>query len=156
MRDVTEARAEVPSAIVQRPVARWVAGSGSWCEPSAKRRVSPLARRISQQNQIRPVAATREGDESAGPIGQQPADQLPWFQIVESDVREAFPEMTGFSPRNLKYMRAFAVAWPDRQIVQAPLAQLTWYHRGPILVWVSLLQSSDGRMVAGGGIREKW
>ena len=26
------------------------------------------------------------------------------------------------------YMRAFAQAWPDEQIVQGPLAQITWYH----------------------------
>src|SRR5580700_6896561 len=37
------------------------------------------------------------------------------------DLRHAFPEMQGFSPRNLKYMRAFAEAWP---IVQQPVAQL--------------------------------
>jgi predicted nuclease of restriction endonuclease-like (RecB) superfamily len=36
--------------------------------------------------------------------------------------------MRGLSPRNLKYMRAFASAWPKRQIVQAVLAQITWYH----------------------------
>lgn len=33
--------------------------------------------------------------------------------------------MRGFSPRNLKYMRAFAAAWPDREIVQEVLAQIT-------------------------------
>ena len=33
--------------------------------------------------------------------------------------------MRGFSPRNLKYMRAFAAAWPDRKIVQEALAQFT-------------------------------
>jgi predicted nuclease of restriction endonuclease-like (RecB) superfamily len=47
---------------------------------------------------------------------------------IASDLREAFPEMKGLSLRNLKYMRAFAEAWPNREIVQAPLAQLTWYH----------------------------
>ena len=47
---------------------------------------------------------------------------------LAGDLREAFPEMKGFSPRNLKYMRAFATTWPDRRIVQASLAQLTWYH----------------------------
>jgi hypothetical protein len=36
--------------------------------------------------------------------------------------------MQGFSPRNLKYMKAFAEAWPDLSIVQAALAQITWYH----------------------------
>jgi predicted nuclease of restriction endonuclease-like (RecB) superfamily len=45
---------------------------------------------------------------------------------MSSDLREAFPEMKGFSPRNLKYMRAFAVAWPDQAIVQRVIAQLPW------------------------------
>ncbi len=41
---------------------------------------------------------------------------------LASDLREAFPGMQGFSPRNLKYMRAFATAWPSRPIVQEVLA----------------------------------
>ncbi len=32
---------------------------------------------------------------------------------LAQDLHVAFPEMKGFSPRNLKYMRAFAQAWPD-------------------------------------------
>lgn len=44
------------------------------------------------------------------------------------DLRSAFPEMKGFSPRNLKYMRAFAEAWPDAAFVQEVLAQLPWFH----------------------------
>jgi predicted nuclease of restriction endonuclease-like (RecB) superfamily len=47
---------------------------------------------------------------------------------LAADLHTAFPEMTGLSPRNLKYMRAFAEAWPDEPIVQAALAQITWYH----------------------------
>ncbi len=35
---------------------------------------------------------------------------------LSQDLREGFPEMKGFSPRNLKYMRAFAEAWPDEQM----------------------------------------
>ena len=42
------------------------------------------------------------------------------------DLREQFPEMKGFSPRNLKYMRAFAAAWPNPEIVQRYAAQLSW------------------------------
>ena len=34
--------------------------------------------------------------------------------------------MGGFSPRNLKYMRAFADAWKDREIVQRTVAQIPW------------------------------
>jgi len=48
---------------------------------------------------------------------------------LSKDLKREFPEMTGFSPRNLKYMRAFAEAWPSNSIVQAPLAQLPWYHQ---------------------------
>jgi predicted nuclease of restriction endonuclease-like (RecB) superfamily len=49
------------------------------------------------------------------------------------DLRDAFPDMQGLSPRNLKYMRAFAEAWPDQAIVQATLAQITWYHNLALL-----------------------
>ena len=49
------------------------------------------------------------------------------------DLREQFPEMKGFSPRNLKYMRAFALAWPNREIVQTASAQLSWYHNTTLL-----------------------
>ena len=37
---------------------------------------------------------------------------------------------------NVEIMRAFA-AWPERQIVQASLAQLTWYHH------IALLEKLD-------------
>jgi predicted nuclease of restriction endonuclease-like (RecB) superfamily len=47
---------------------------------------------------------------------------------LSSDLREAFPDMKGLSPRSLKYMRAFAEAWPDRAIVQQLAAQLPWFH----------------------------
>jgi hypothetical protein len=44
------------------------------------------------------------------------------------DLRRAFPDQKGFSPRNLKYMRAFAEAWPDESFVQEVLAQITCNH----------------------------
>lgn len=52
---------------------------------------------------------------------------------LAADLRDAYPDMRGFSPRNLKYMRAFSAAWPDRTIVQGPLAQITWYHNIALL-----------------------
>lgn len=57
-------------------------------------------------------------------------------KVVEAlarDLRNAFPDMKGFSPRNLKYMRAFAQAWPDGEFVQGVLAQLPWYHQVALL-----------------------
>ena len=44
------------------------------------------------------------------------------------DLRSEFPGMKGLSARNLKYMRAFADAWPEESIVQQAAAQLPWFH----------------------------
>ena len=58
------------------------------------------------------------------------------------DLRTAFPEMKGFSPRNLKYMRAFAEAWTEVEFVQEVLAQLPWYHQ---LALLDKLETSTAR-----------
>jgi predicted nuclease of restriction endonuclease-like (RecB) superfamily len=50
------------------------------------------------------------------------------IEKLAAGLRREFPTMQGFSPRNLKDMRAFAEAYPDEAIVQAPLAQISWYH----------------------------
>lgn len=55
------------------------------------------------------------------------------IERLAQDLRAAFPKMKGFSPRNLKYMRAFAEAWPDAEFVQGVLAQLPWYHQLALL-----------------------
>ncbi|WP_341817697.1 MULTISPECIES: YhcG family protein [unclassified Wolbachia] len=52
---------------------------------------------------------------------------------LSKDLRSTFPEMKGFSMRNLKYMRKFAEEYPDVEFVQEPLAQLTWYHNITLL-----------------------
>lgn len=45
---------------------------------------------------------------------------------LSADLRDEFLDMQGLSPRNLKYMRKFAEAWPDRVIVQRCVAQIPW------------------------------
>jgi len=45
---------------------------------------------------------------------------------LSHDLKTAFPDMTGFSPRNLKYMRKFSESWPDQSIVQRTVAQIPW------------------------------
>ena len=52
---------------------------------------------------------------------------------LAGDLRQAFPEMTGLSSRNLKYMRALADAWSDPEIVQRIVAQLPWGHNVSLL-----------------------
>ena len=49
------------------------------------------------------------------------------------DLRHAFPDQKGFSPRNLKYMRAFAETWPDELFVQQLAAQIPWFHNCVLL-----------------------
>lgn len=71
-------------------------------------------------------------------------ERLGWgSQIIDNlaaHIKEEFPDNKGFSIRNLKYMRAFAEAYPEFPIVQVPLAptlsdfvqvdlaQIPWYH----------------------------
>jgi predicted nuclease of restriction endonuclease-like (RecB) superfamily len=45
---------------------------------------------------------------------------------MSHDLKNEFPDMNGFSPRNLKYMRKFAEAWTDVEIVQRTVAQIPW------------------------------
>jgi predicted nuclease of restriction endonuclease-like (RecB) superfamily len=45
---------------------------------------------------------------------------------LSADLCRAYPDMSGLSPRNLKYMRTFAAAWSDREFVQRLVAQIPW------------------------------
>lgn len=62
---------------------------------------------------------------------------------LAADLRKAFPEMTGFSPRNLKYMRTFAEAWPEEQFVQQAAAQIPWFHNCVLLDHVKRPQERE-------------
>lgn len=72
---------------------------------------------------------------------------------LAGDLGRAFPEMTGLSARNLKYMRAFAEAWPDSEFVQQVVALLPWGHNVRLLdavktpverVWYARQAIQDG------------
>ncbi len=56
---------------------------------------------------------------------------------LAADLRAAFPEIRGFSARNLKYRRAFTEAWPEESIVQQLAAQIPWFHNCTLLDKVS-------------------
>ncbi len=62
---------------------------------------------------------------------------------LSRDLRGAFPEMRGFSRANLMYMRAFAEAWPDSEIVQQAVGQLPWGHN---LVLLTKLKTPQLRL----------
>jgi predicted nuclease of restriction endonuclease-like (RecB) superfamily len=62
---------------------------------------------------------------------------------LSKDLRREFPEIKGFSSRNLKYMRTFAETYPDSSIVQEVLAQITWYHN---LALIEKLKTTEDRL----------
>lgn len=56
---------------------------------------------------------------------------------LAQDLKQEFPEMKGLSRTNLLYMRAFAAAWTDEQIVQQVVGQIPWGHNVRLLDKVS-------------------
>ena len=63
---------------------------------------------------------------------------------IEADLRAEFPEMRGFSRSNLLYMRAFAEAWPDPDvIVQRFVGQLPW---GQNITLLTKLKTPEERL----------
>lgn len=65
------------------------------------------------------------------------------IERIARDLKKEFPAIQGFSSRNLKYMRAFAEAYPDTEIVQRSIAQLPWRHNIALL---EKLKSSEERL----------
>lgn len=53
------------------------------------------------------------------------------FRLAKG-LKTAFPDLGGLSQRNLQYMRSFAEAYPDREIMQR-VAQIPWRHNQAIL-----------------------
>lgn len=62
---------------------------------------------------------------------------------ISKDINDAFPDMSGFSPRNIKYMRKFAEVWNDYEIMQRTAAQIPW--RSNILL-MDKLSNQDERV----------
>jgi predicted nuclease of restriction endonuclease-like (RecB) superfamily len=76
------------------------------------------------------------------------------IERLANDLREAFPDMKGFSRANLMYMRAFAAAWPDAEIVQQAVGQLPWGHN---LVLLTRLKDAQQRLAyAESAIKHGW
>ena len=59
------------------------------------------------------------------------------LETLSKDLSEAFPDMKGFSKRNIFYMRRFAEIYSDFQFVQQAAAQIPWFHN------ILIIQASD-------------
>ena len=62
---------------------------------------------------------------------------------MSKDLKDAFPDMSGFSPRNIKYMRKFAEIWEDYEFVQRTVAQIPWRSN---IVLMDKLSSKEERI----------
>jgi predicted nuclease of restriction endonuclease-like (RecB) superfamily len=65
------------------------------------------------------------------------------IERLSIDLRLEFPDMQSFSPRNLKYMRTFAEAYPDEQFVKQVVSQIPWGHNIRLL---NLVKDIDERL----------
>ncbi|MEF8716212.1 MAG: PDDEXK nuclease domain-containing protein [Candidatus Accumulibacter necessarius] len=115
-------QADSPIALIEPP-----SGYADW--------LAELKTRIHTAQQRAALAVNRELVLLYWQIGhdilERQAKQGWGAKVIERlahDLRTAFPGMKGFSRANLMYMRAFAGAWPDAEIVQQAVGQLPWGH----------------------------
>jgi hypothetical protein len=62
---------------------------------------------------------------------------------LAKDLKAAFPDLTGFSARNMRYMKALAEAYPDEAILQRSVAILPWRHN---IVLLEKLKDQEQRL----------
>ena len=131
-KSLVPAKRERAPAVVRPPAGQWPSGYGPFLED--------LKARIQTARVKAALAANREMVLLYWDIGRRILEQQAkkgWgARVVDrlaGDLGRAFPEMKGFSPRNLKYMRAFAEAWPSESFVQQAAAQIPWFHNCAIL-----------------------
>lgn len=139
---------ETPAALIATP-----AGYADW--------LADLKTRIHTAQQRAALAVNRELVLLYWQIGrdilERQAQQGWGAKVIERlahDLRTAFPDVKGFSRANLMYMRAFAEAWPDAEIVQQAVGQLPWGHN---LVLLTKLKDPAMRLsYAQGAIQHGW
>lgn len=109
---------EQPISLTEAP-----AGYADW--------LAELKTRIHSAQQRATLAVNRELVQLYWQIGRdilaRQAEQGWGAKVIErlaQDLRTAFPTMKGFSRANLMYMRAFAEAWPEAEIVQQAVGQI--------------------------------
>jgi predicted nuclease of restriction endonuclease-like (RecB) superfamily len=71
-----------------------------------------IGRHIAEQEDAAPVKRGRNAPKIVGRLS--------------ADLRAAYPDTTGFSVRNLRYMRDFSRAWSEEEMLQRGVATLPW------------------------------
>jgi predicted nuclease of restriction endonuclease-like (RecB) superfamily len=121
------------------------------CRPATPKWLADLKARV-RATQFRAVrAANAEVVELYWSIGQdivERQERLGWGSKVipqlAEDLRREFPDQTGWSSRNLQYMKAMAEAWADEpEFVPQVVAQMPWGHVRTLLDKLSDVEQRD-------------
>lgn len=106
--------------------------------------LTQLKGQIAQARQRAALAVNAELVQLYGRIGRdilQRQQAQGWgakvIDRLARDLKEAFPDMRGWSSSNLKYMRFFAQHCPEGQFGQQPADQLPWFHVVTLLTQVN-------------------
>lgn len=79
-------------------------------------------------------------------IGQIINEHKQWgnkfIENLSTDIKLAFPDTTGYSVRNLKYMAKLAETYDDEEFVQQAVAQIPWGHN---VVLLDKIDDADAR-----------
>ncbi len=102
-------------------------GYGDWLESLKTRITSARSRAILAANAELVSLYWHIGHEILG-RQQEQGWGAKVIDRLARDLKDAFPDMKGFSSSNLKYMRFFAERCPDMQIGQQAADQLPWFH----------------------------
>lgn len=65
-----------------------------------------------------------------------------FIETLAKDIKLTYPDSTGYSVRNLKYMAKFASEYPDCEFVQQFVAQIPWGHN---IVLIEKIENMDIR-----------
>jgi predicted nuclease of restriction endonuclease-like (RecB) superfamily len=144
----TSAKGLAPASLAEPPV-----GYAVW--------LAELKARIQSAQQRAAVAVNHELVSLYWHIGRdilaRQAEQGWGAKVIERlahDLHAAFPQMKGFSRANLMYMRAFAEAWADAEIVQQLVGRLPWGHN--LVLLTKLKDEPMRRRYAQRAIEQGW
>ena len=76
------------------------------------------------------------------------------IERLAADLKAAFPEMRGWSSRNIKYMRFFAQHCPQCAIGQQAAAQLPWFHL--VTLFTQLSDPAEREWFATRAVQHGW
>ena len=131
--------------IVQEPLAQMDDSSNEYGELLAELKESIRTARVKAAQSVNRELVILYWQIGRGILSAQ--EQQGWGSKVidqlSGDLGRAVPDTRGLSVRNLKYMRSFAKEYPDLQLVQEVLAQVTWYHN---ITLVEKVKDPDERL----------